>query len=88
MSLFASEYKRTSWKRPHRRPRYTWDDNIKMYLRYITCESVNWSLLAQYRVQKQTFVNMAMNLRVPQKQEVSQLAEQPSTYQGRLCTIW
>jgi hypothetical protein len=40
-------------------------DNIKMDLREIGFNGVNWIQLAQDRVQWQAFVNMVMNLQVP-----------------------
>jgi hypothetical protein len=50
-------------KRPLERPRRRWDDNIKMNLREISINGVNWIQLAQERVQWRTFVNTVMNLR-------------------------
>jgi hypothetical protein len=50
--------------RPLGRPRHRWEDNIKMDLREIGIDGVNWIQLAQDRVQWQAFVNM-MNLWVP-----------------------
>jgi hypothetical protein len=38
-------------KRPLGRPRYAWEDNIKMYHKEIVCEDVDWILLAQVMVQ-------------------------------------
>jgi hypothetical protein len=43
-------------KRPLRRPKRKWEDNIKMNLREIGIDGANWIRLAQDRV---------MNLRVP-----------------------
>jgi hypothetical protein len=42
-------------KRPLRKPRHRWEDNIK----------VDWICLAQERDQWQAFVNMIMNLQIP-----------------------
>jgi hypothetical protein len=39
-------------RRPLGRPRRRWVDNIKIDLRDIVCEDVNWIPLAQYMVQK------------------------------------
>jgi hypothetical protein len=47
------------------RPRHRWEDNIKIDLREIRIDGVNWIQLAQDRVQRQAFVNMAINLQVP-----------------------
>jgi hypothetical protein len=52
-------------KRPLRRPRRRWEDNIKMDLREIGIDGANWIRLAQDRFQWRAFVNMVMNLRVP-----------------------
>jgi hypothetical protein len=52
-------------KRPPRRPRHKWEDNIKMELREIGIDGANWSRLAHDRVQWRAFVNTVMNLRVP-----------------------
>jgi hypothetical protein len=52
-------------KRPLGRPRHRWEDNIKLDLREIGIDGVNWIHLAQDRVEWWAFVNMAMNLQVP-----------------------
>jgi hypothetical protein len=52
-------------KRPMGRPRHGWEDNIKLDLREIGIDGVNWIQLAQGRVQWWAFVNTAMNLWVP-----------------------
>jgi hypothetical protein len=41
-----------------------WEDNIKMDLREIGFDGVNWIWLAQDRVQWWTFVSMAMSLQI------------------------
>jgi hypothetical protein len=56
---------RPECKRPLGRPRRRWGDNIKMDLREIGIDGLNWIRLAQDRVQWRTFVNMVMNLRAP-----------------------
>jgi hypothetical protein len=56
---------RPEGKRPLRRPRRRWEDNIKMELREIGIDGANWIRLAQDRVQWRAFVNTVMNLRVP-----------------------
>jgi hypothetical protein len=48
-------------KRPLRRPRHRWDDNIRMNVREIGWEGVDWIHLAQGRDQWQTLVNMVIN---------------------------
>jgi hypothetical protein len=52
-------------KRPLGRPGHRWEDNIKMDLREIGIDGVNWFQLAQDRVQWRACVNTVMNLRVP-----------------------
>jgi hypothetical protein len=52
-------------KKPLRRPRHRWEGNIKMDLREIGTDGVNWIQLAQGGVQRWAFVNMVMNLQVP-----------------------
>jgi hypothetical protein len=52
-------------ERPLGRPRHRWENNIKLDLREIGINGVNWIWLAQDRVQWQAFVNMVMNLQVP-----------------------
>jgi hypothetical protein len=56
---------RPEGKRPLRRHRHRWEDNIKMDLRETGIDGANWIHLAQDRVQWWAFVNTAMNLRVP-----------------------
>jgi hypothetical protein len=52
-------------KRLLERLRCRWEDNIKMALREIGINGVNWIWLAQDRVQWHTSVSMVMNLQVP-----------------------
>jgi hypothetical protein len=52
-------------KRPLGRPRSRWVDNIKMDLREIGRDGVNWIDQAQDRDQWRALVNTVMNLRVP-----------------------
>jgi hypothetical protein len=52
-------------KRPLGRPRRRWVDNIKIYLREIGWDGVDWIDLAQDRDQWRAVVNTVMNLRVP-----------------------
>jgi hypothetical protein len=51
-------------KRPLGRPRRRWEDNIKIELREIGIDGVNWIRLAQDRVQWRAFVNTVMDLQV------------------------
>jgi transcription termination factor 2 len=52
-------------KRPLGRPRRRWVDNIKIDLREIGLDGMDWIDLAQDRDQWRTLVNTVMNLRVP-----------------------
>jgi hypothetical protein len=52
-------------KRPLGRPRRRWVDNIKMDLREIGWDGVDWVDLAQDRDQWRALVNTVMNLRIP-----------------------
>jgi hypothetical protein len=52
-------------KRPLGRPRRRWVDNIKIDLREIGCDGMDWIDLAQNRDQWRALVNAVMNLRVP-----------------------
>jgi hypothetical protein len=36
-------------RRPLRRPRHKWEDNIKMNLQEVGCGVIHWIELAQYR---------------------------------------
>jgi hypothetical protein len=48
-----------------RRPRRRWVDNIKMDLREIGSDGMDWIKLAQDRDHWRALVNTVMNLRVP-----------------------
>jgi hypothetical protein len=52
-------------KRPLGRLRYRWTDNIKMGLRQIGWDGMDWIDLAQDRDQWRDLVNTVMNFRVP-----------------------
>jgi hypothetical protein len=52
-------------KRPLGRPRRRWVDNIKMDLREMGLDGVDWMDMAQDRDQWRAFVNTVLNLRVP-----------------------
>jgi hypothetical protein len=52
-------------ERDHRgRPRYRWEDNIKMDLQEVGCGGMDWIGLAQDRDRWQAVVNAVMNLQV------------------------
>jgi hypothetical protein len=52
-------------KRPLGRPRCKWVDNIKIDLREIGWDGMDWIDLAQDRDQLRALWNTVMNLRVP-----------------------
>jgi hypothetical protein len=52
-------------KRPLGRLRCWWVDNIKIDLREIGCDGMDWIARAQERDQYGALVNTVMNLRVP-----------------------
>jgi hypothetical protein len=52
-------------KRPLGRPRRRWLDNIKMDVREIRWDGVDWIARAQDRDQWRALVNTVLNLRVP-----------------------
>jgi hypothetical protein len=52
-------------KRPLGRPRRRWVDNIKMELREIEWDGMDWIDLAQDRDQWRALVNTVINLQVP-----------------------
>ena len=51
--------------RPFGRPRHRWEDNIRMDLKEIGINAVNWFDSAQDRNYWRALVNAALNLRVP-----------------------
>ncbi|KAJ4447080.1 hypothetical protein ANN_09069 [Periplaneta americana] len=55
---------RPEGKRPLRRPRRRWEDNIKMDLREVGYDDRDWINLAQDRDRWRAYVRAAMNLRV------------------------
>jgi hypothetical protein len=52
-------------KRPLRRPRNRWEDNIKTDVQEVGCEGMDWIDLSKNRDRWQAFVNTVMNLWVP-----------------------
>jgi hypothetical protein len=66
-------------KRPLGRPRRRWEDNIKVDLREIGIDWVNWVRQAQDRVQWWAFVNTVMNFRF--RKESRLLFDKLSDYQ-------
>jgi len=52
-------------KRPLRRPRRIWEDNIKMDLQKMGWGCMDWTYLAQDKDRRRDFVNAVMNIWVP-----------------------
>jgi hypothetical protein len=52
-------------KRPLRRPRHRWEDNIKIHLQKVGCGGIDWIDLAQDMDRGREPVIAVMNLRVP-----------------------
>jgi hypothetical protein len=52
-------------KKPLRRTRLRWEDNIKMDFQEVGCGGTDWFELAQYRERWRALVSAVMNLRVP-----------------------
>jgi hypothetical protein len=52
-------------KRPLRRSRRRWEDNIKMDFREVGCGGMDWIELPQNRHRWKALLNAVMNLRVP-----------------------
>jgi hypothetical protein len=53
------------WERKMERPKRRWVDNIKMDLREIERDVMDWTDLAQDSKQWRDLLNTIMNLRVP-----------------------
>jgi hypothetical protein len=51
--------------RPLGRPRHRWEDNIKIDLREIGWDGMDWIVLVRDKDQWRDLVNTVMNLRVP-----------------------
>jgi hypothetical protein len=71
MGHMRNEYKilvtKLEGKRPHRRPRHRWTDNIRMDVREIGWEDVDRIRLAEDMGHWLGLVNTVMNLQVPSK---------------------
>jgi hypothetical protein len=53
------------WKRPLERSNRRWEENIRMDIREVLREGVDWIHLAQDMDQWRVLVDTVMNLRVP-----------------------
>ena len=51
--------------RPLGRPRYRWEDNIKMDLKEVECRGMDWIDVSEDRDTWRALVNAVMNIRVP-----------------------
>jgi hypothetical protein len=60
-NIFAGKPERKS---PFGRPRHKWEDNIRIYLREIGWEILNWMHLVQDRDQWRALMDTVMNFRV------------------------
>jgi len=58
-------------KRPLRRPRRRWEDNIKMDLQEVGGGCGDWMEFAQDRERWRALVSTVMNIRVPKMWEIS-----------------
>jgi hypothetical protein len=58
-------YRKLVERRPQGRPRRRWVDNIKMDLREIGLDDVDWMDRVQDRDQWRALLNTVLNLRVP-----------------------
>ena len=58
-------------KRPLRRPRHRWEDNIKMDLHEVGGSCGDWMELAQDRDRWRALANTVMNFRVPKMRGIS-----------------
>jgi hypothetical protein len=59
--------RKSEGKRPHGKPRHRWEDKIRIDLREIGWEDVDWMHLTWERDPWWTLVNSVMNIQVPQK---------------------
>ena len=55
----------TEGKRPLRRPRRRWEDNIKIDIQEVGCGGMDWFELARDLERWRIFVNAVLNFRVP-----------------------
>ena len=64
-SAFKISTGKPTGKRSLRRPKRRWEDNIRMDLKEIDINTLNWVDSAQDRDYWRALVNAALNLRVP-----------------------
>jgi hypothetical protein len=58
-------------KRSFGRHRHRWENNIKMDVKEIVCEVMNWIQEAQDKVQQQAFLNAVMKLLAPYQHKLT-----------------
>jgi hypothetical protein len=64
-NAYRTFVRKSEGKRPLGKPRRRWVNNIKMDLREIGWDGVDWVDLAQDRDQRRALVNTVMNFGVP-----------------------
>ena len=74
-------------KRPLRRPKPMWEDNIKMDLQEVRFEGMNWIDVAQERGRWRALVNAVMNIRFPKMRGISCLADNWLASEEGLCSM-
>ena len=70
-------------RRPLRRPRRRWADNIRMDLQEVGCVYMDWIGLAGDRDRRRTLVSVVMNLRVPWNAGIFLTSCRPVTFSRR-----
>jgi hypothetical protein len=64
-NVFGTLVGKPEGKRPLGSPRHSWVDNIKIDLRVIECDGVDWIDVAQDRNHWMAFVNTVINVWFP-----------------------
>jgi hypothetical protein len=64
-NILYHEVSKPEGKRPLRRPRRWWEDNIRMDLREVVWEVEDWMHLPQDREERWVLVNTVTSLRIP-----------------------
>jgi hypothetical protein len=60
-NVYRSSVRKPEGKRPLERARHRWEDNIKMNLKEIGCENMDWIHLGEDRVRWQAVVEKLMH---------------------------
>jgi hypothetical protein len=69
--VYSVSVRKPEGKRPMRRPRHRWEDNIKMDLQEVGCGSMDWIELAQDRDRWQELVNTVITFGFHKMQGIS-----------------